>query len=915
MFGDMKLGTKLLFAFLAVGIIPFAIIGITSLTKASSALDKQAFGQLESVRGIKKAQIEKFFSERRGDAAVLMETVTALKDEAFHKLEAINKIKKHEIERYFADRMNLMNDVQKNLRFTAGVEEFAGVFPAGLSSAEYQAVFNKRHAGLKTFEEIFGFYDVFLIDAKGNVVFTVEKEPDLGENLVTGALKESGLARAFREGKNKTTIIDFSYYEPSKDQAGFISTPLKNDAGNLIGVAAFQLSTKQLNSIIQERTGMGETGESYLIGRAEGKTSYRSDRTIKKGKIGEPKSGAEIDAALSGKTESDIKAGSDGDLEAFSVAPLEIPGLEWMIASTEKLEEVIVPKEEGAKEDYFTKYVKLYGYYDLFLISDDGFVFYTAAKESDYHTNMVNGKFSGSNLGKLVRRVLETKQYGIADFEPYAPSNNEPAAFIALPLVHQGEVEIVVALQLSLGAINEIMQQREGMGKTGETYLVGKDKLMRSDSFLDAAKHSVKASFANPSAGSVDTEAAREALTGKTDSNIIIDYNGNPVLSAYTPLQVGDTTWALIAEIDEAEAFEAVTTIRWLIFIIAIIGIAAIVAVALLITRSITGPINKIIDSLSEGSEQVTSAAGQISQSSQQVASGSTEQAASLEETSSSLEETATMTQRNAENAETANSLSQKSMEAAGNGSKSMSEMLTAMREINESSQKISKIIKVIEEIAFQTNLLALNAAVEAARAGEAGKGFAVVAEEVRNLAQRSATAAKDTAALIEESVQKAAAGNSIAEKAGGVLKEIVQNVNKAASLIQEISSASREQAEGVRQVNAAVTQMDTVTQQNAANAEELASASEELSAQAENLNDIVRDLAKIVGKTVVSTKAKRKALPAAHHFEMRKPRAIQPPQKHKPRAIEGGQKKPAAKEIKPDDIIPMGDEEDFKDF
>ncbi|MDH5297921.1 MAG: cache domain-containing protein, partial [Desulfobulbaceae bacterium] len=169
-------------------------------------------------------------------------------------------------------------------------------------------------------------------------------------------------------------------------------------------------------------------------------------------------------------------------------------------------------------KDFFADYCKQYGYYDLFLINPDGQVHYTVAKEADYNTNLVNGKFADSNLGKLVRQVIQTRQFGLADFAPYAPSNGEPCGFIAAPIIEQGEVRQIVALQLSLETINKIMQQREGMGKSGETYLVGPNKRMRSDSFLDPTHHSVKASFADSAKGSVDTEASRAALAGSTDA-------------------------------------------------------------------------------------------------------------------------------------------------------------------------------------------------------------------------------------------------------------------------------------------------------------------------------------------------------------------------------------------------------------
>ncbi|OHB53931.1 MAG: hypothetical protein A2Y12_12120 [Planctomycetes bacterium GWF2_42_9] len=278
------------------------------------------------------------------------------------------------------------------------------------------------------------------------------------------------------------------------------------------------------------------------------------------------------------------------------------------------------------------------------------------------------------------------------------------------------------------------------------------------------------------------------------------------------------------------------------------IGLLLGITLAFFITRGILNALKTIINNLTDGSEQVASAAGQVSSASQSLAEGATEQAAGLEETSSSLEEMSSMTKQNADNAHQASTLAAEAKKAANNGSEAMSRMSTAIRDIQKSSDETAKIIKVIDEIAFQTNLLALNAAVEAARAGEAGKGFAVVAEEVRNLAMRSAEAAKNTANMIEESVKNSKNGVDIATEVGKVLEEIVQSIGKTTDLVGEIAAASSEQAQGIDQVNTAVGQMDKVTQQNAANAEESASASEELSAQAEQMNHIVQELVKLVG-------------------------------------------------------------------
>lgn len=329
---------------------------------------------------------------------------------------------------------------------------------------------------------------------------------------------------------------------------------------------------------------------------------------------------------------------------------------------------------------------------------------------------------------------------------------------------------------------------------------------------------------------------------------------------------------------------------------------------AYFITRSITRPVGRIIETLDAGSGQVAAAAGQVASSSQALAEGSSEQAASLEETSSSMEEMASVTKANADNAHEADSLMAKTKNTVNQAGKGMNEMAESMNKISESGKEIGKIVKSIDEIAFQTNLLALNAAVEAARAGEAGMGFAVVADEVRNLAMRAAEAAKNTQSLIEDTVNRINQGSELVHKTQTDFNEVAASAEKVAALVSEIATASTEQSRGIEEVNQAISQMDGVVQRSAANAEEGASASEELSAQAAQMKEAVDDLVGLV---------KGGAMQNGH-----KPEKISRPAKQSTAALSHQSKTvprlgagPKGKEVKPAEIIPFNDTEALSEF
>jgi methyl-accepting chemotaxis protein len=338
------------------------------------------------------------------------------------------------------------------------------------------------------------------------------------------------------------------------------------------------------------------------------------------------------------------------------------------------------------------------------------------------------------------------------------------------------------------------------------------------------------------------------------------------------------------------------------------------IGISIIIIRSITGPLNRVIAGLTDGADQVSAAAGQVSSSSQHLAEGTAEQASSLEETSSSLEEMSSMTKQNADHANQAKAMMTEANQIVEKVNRHMVDMAGAVGEITRSSEETGKIIKTIDEIAFQTNLLALNAAVEAARAGEAGAGFAVVADEVRNLAMRASEAAKNTSNLIENTIKAVRKGNELTNATQEAFKENATISKKIGQLVDEIATASEEQSHGINQVNTAVTEMDKVTQSTAASAEESAAASEELNAQAEQMKVFVEDLAKVAGGSANGAASRGSGGSVRREKKMDR-KTFSVPLKNKGAgrqlALRG---KGSLKGTDPEQVIPMNDGE-FKDF
>lgn len=247
----------------------------------------------------------------------------------------------------------------------------------------------------------------------------------------------------------------------------------------------------------------------------------------------------------------------------------------------------------------FTNMIEARSFYDLIMIDPQGNLIYTVKKEMDFATNIANGEWKDSQLAILFSRINNKPEPGIlhyVDFASYGPTSNEPASFIGSPVFDAQHAYLgALIYQLPIEPLNGIMQVTAGMGKTGETYLVGNDFLMRSDSRFMGQSSILTTK--------VETISVRNGLEGKSGINIINDYRDTPVFSAYTPVTFLGTQWVMLAEIDKSEVLQHVYTMSQFLLVSGVLIAIAISIFGYLLAADIAKPISIMTHSIQDLSD------------------------------------------------------------------------------------------------------------------------------------------------------------------------------------------------------------------------------------------------------------------------------------------------------------------------
>ncbi|WLE98649.1 MAG: methyl-accepting chemotaxis protein [Candidatus Electrothrix communis] len=599
--GGQTIRGKLLFWLLIISLVPMAAIGFVSYKYSSSSLQRQSFEQLETTLAFQYQALHRYFDQQGKKLENISANMRAFQEGAYTKLSAVRALQKKQVKSYFKMRFEdvkmfgespqqqqAFNDLLENTSAEPGAE-FVVFLQDWLVNRDFDSL--------------------TLLNQDGKVVFSTDRDVERGAPVQEGTSEWE----AVQKGMLETRFIDYrlSSFSGLKHVAYFSTPLLSTDQSS--GLLLFRLKEDALDSIMKDTTGLGETGETYMVGM-DG--MFRSNsRHFEEPTIANPSFLVDTESivyALAGEDGETSVVNYRGDNVLSAYTAVSLYGTTWVLMVEIDQGEAVVPAVDEGEIDILTQFAKTYEFPDLYLVSTDGYVFASAERKKDYLTNILSGPYADSMFGRSVQEVLKTKEMAVSDYAFYEPAGGEATAFMAVPVMNREEISMIVVLQISNDPINDIMKIRQEFEKKSgqaeleghaemihvDTYLIGSDKLWRSEA-RDAEKYKVKSTLLNPKV-KVDTESVKQALAGKSDTKIMLNSLGEKVLSSWAPVRYKGLNWAIISEVAQEEVDRPVMQLLRIVGLLALIAAVAIVFVSFRVAGGVTKQVDEIMGGIAK---------------------------------------------------------------------------------------------------------------------------------------------------------------------------------------------------------------------------------------------------------------------------------------------------------------------------